>query len=589
LKRASPSSSRGRPRKALLPAPYKLGAPRHFTEYRERQDEVILRVADSKARFVVVVAPTGFGKTLFSFVLAKLEADRAAMLTATRGLQDQLSGEYAEAGLVDVRGAGNYVCDFEKFEPEAAKRLRHFDADGNNDELLRREPSSAEQAFRKSMGWGPRVPKARTCDDAPCHSGSLCSGKGSGCRYFDAVRAAQRSEIFSTNYSYWMASHAYSGGLGKLQLMLADEAHEIPEELSRHLRVELSRRQLDRCNRQSATPSPRDRMSTWAEWAFEVLGKLAIPSPDDAARWQALSREVRDIGRSLHRLREVGRASDWVVERSERGLVFEPIWPAPYAEDALWLRTPKIVLTSATVRERTLELVGVPKGKFEFIELPSVFDPDRRPVYIIPGPRLSARSSGKDLRDAVRVTDAILGARADRKSIVHTVSYERAKMLAAMSRCGSRMIVYDTRSKAKAVAEYKAARPSSGAVLVGPALEAGYDFPGDECRCQIIFKLGFPDSRGAVMAARQKSSRWYGLYLTMMDLVQAVGRACRAKADWCENFITDGQAAWFVAGNKSFAPRAFQEAIRWRKRRATVDEVIADLPKPMPLTGPRAV
>lgn len=560
-----------------MPAPYKLGAPKQFTEYREGQDEVILRVAASKARFVVVVAPTGFGKTLFDFVLAKLEGDRAVMLTATRGLQDQVRDVYAEVGLADVRGAGNYPCRFEEFEPEAAAKSARYFGGGELHEYD--EPIEAKPRAK------PKRARTRMCDDAPCHNGQQCIGKGSGCDYFSAVRRAQLSEIFDTNYSYWMASHAYSGGLGKVGLMLADEAHEIPEELSRHLRVELTARQLERCRRAVRTsPGPRDGLGRWAAWAFDVLSALSIPDPDDAPRWQALGRELRDLGRALHRLREVARESEWAIERGDRSTTFEPVNPAPYAESSLWLGAPKIVLTSATVRPKMLELVGVPDDDYEFIELPSVFDPDRRPVYVVPGPRLSSKAPASAFRDAVRVVDAILGARRDRKSIVHSVSFERAEAIKTESAHGPAMLTFESRTKAAVVAAFKIAGP--GAILVGPKLETGYDFPDDECRCQIVFKVPFPDSRGAVMTARQKRWRWYGLYLAMMSLVQAVGRACRSKRDWCENFIIDGNAAWFLAGNKAFAPRSFLEALRWRKRKPTIEDVIRDLPKPMPRKGP---
>ncbi len=583
-----------RRRRALLPAPYKLGAPRKFTEYRESQDEVIMRVVACKARFVAVVAPTGFGKTLMSFLLAKLEAQRAVLLTATRGLQDQVHGDFASAGLVDIRGAGNYACEFERFEPDAARRSG-----------LLRDVGPAENAFFKSMGWKERKTKTvgvvRTCDDAPCHSGSTCRGKLGGCTYFDAVRAAHKAELFDTNYSYWMASHAYSGGLGKVGIMLADEAHEIPEELSRHLRVSLSSRQLARCRTAVSSHPPvhggARALGEWAAWSFEVLKRLAIPAAlacqDDAARMARLPSDIRDLGRVLHRLREVGKESDWAIERDDRGaLVFEPVDPAPYAEESLWLRTPKIVLTSATVRGKTLDLIGVPEKEREIIELPSVFDPERRPIYIVPGPRLSAKAPASAFRDAVRIVDAIIGARLDRKTIVHTVSYERARELQALSKYEHRMLLFTAKSKAQAVDLFKQAGigPYVGpVVLVGPALETGYDFPDAECRCQIILKIGFPDSRGAVMAARQKRWRWYGLLLAMLALVQAVGRACRSKADWCENFVIDGNAGWFIAGNKAFAPRAFLEALRWRKKRATIEEVIVDLPKPPNVkTGPVA-
>ena len=98
------------------------------------------------------------------------------------------------------------------------------------------------------------------------------------------------------------------------------------------------------------------------------------------------------------------------------------------------------------------------------------------------------------------------------------------------------------------------------AILVSPSVVTGYDFPYDECRFQIVGKLGFPDTRDPIMKARIKKDPDYSSYLAMQSLVQSSGRGGRATDDWCETFIIDDNAKWFLWKFKHFAPDWFMRA-----------------------------
>ena len=102
--------------------------------------------------------------------------------------------------------------------------------------------------------------------------------------------------------------------------------------------------------------------------------------------------------------------------------------------------------------------------------------------------------------------DEIVGGRPNRKGIIHTVSYPRAREIMKRSKHRRRMRTHNTRSTEEAVAMFKQSRDPL--VLVSPSVEQGFDFPLDECRFQIIAKLPFVNVYSPIVVARDKSGVW---------------------------------------------------------------------------------
>lgn len=523
---------------ATLPRPYRLGAPQQYAAWRSGQDELLGRALDSKKRFVALVLPTGSGKSLINVCAALITGWRAAVLTATRGLQDQyIDPAKGFPGLLtDVRGAANYPCLFRTYNPDAPKSMQPSD-----------------------------------CGAGPCHDGWRCAGVRGGCHYFDAVRAARAAEIINTNYQYWMASHYYGDGLGKVELLMLDEAHSAPDELSRFLRINLGRHVTKRWCKEVPDFGT---IGAWSRWAGHKLKELAIPSDDEVREGAtAPPKELRELGKQLTALE--GAAGKWVVDRTtHQGFnSFEPVWPAPYAQKILFCGAKKVIFTSATMRPKTLQLLGLSPSDFEFIEAPSVFPKKNRRVMIVPGGKINNRSTYAELKKWVAAIDAIIINRRDRKGIIHCVSYARGEFLWQHSKFRHLMVGLTPDGRhikttgALVESWKKSTRPS---IMVSPALTTGYDFPGDECRYQIIAKIAFADGRDPVTKARSREDAKYGMYLAVIDLIQAAGRGNRSKDDWCETFIVDENAKWLLWHYRMFATKSFMESVEWRNGKAAV-------------------
>ena len=93
-------------------------------------------------------------------------------------------------------------------------------------------------------------------------------------------------------------------------------------------------------------------------------------------------------------------------------------------------------------------------------------------------------------------------------------------------------------------------------------MTTGYDFPYDDCRYQIMVKIPYPNTADKMTKARGKADKEYLSYITMQQLVQACGRGVRSADDFCESFITDDNALWFLTRNEHLAPAWFNDSYR---------------------------
>ena len=514
----------------FLPPPSAYGLPERYDSWREHQPEAVLSVCDPSSKPVAaIVAPTGFGKTITGAAIAKLLGGRCCYTVETKLLMHQIEEDMPNV-FFKVWGKNNYDC-----------------------RLL------MENGFR---GWQARCDKA----EALCRS---CAYKDNGCDYYDSVRKAGRMESVLTNYSFWLAINRHTEeGIGYFDTIIMDEAHSAVDTLTKSMRVELDSRECEKLLREdlpAKMPIPE-----WSDWARKRLPGMQTRL-DGLKYAGAVSggdhRELREVETIVRKLEVIARVDDnWVEDRDwkEPGskTAFEPVWPAPYRHQ-LFRPAHKIVLMSATIRPKTLELLGLQPDEYDFLEYPSSFPVARRPVIYIPGANQRKTMNWDEKMAAIEKIDQIIGRRLDRKGAIHTVSFERANLIREHSRYARQMIF--TRSGGECLAEdlEQFRRAPMGTVLVGPNFDEGVDLAYEQCEYQILMKVPFPDRRSPVVDARCKSDPEYGNYSAMIKIVQMAGRGMRAADDLCETIIIDD--AWgnyFLRNNNRFAPKWFLQACR---------------------------
>lgn len=518
------------------PADFGFSADR-FPDWRKDQPDAIRAVLEATNRHVGLVLPTGAGKSLTALTIARLTGWRTVYLTSTKALQDQIERDFTPLVTV-LKGQSAYVCD-------ALAPGGEF-ADWNTDHAV--------------LG----------CHVGPCHVGKRCSLKGddrgttASCRYFRAVARAMRAPLVITNYACWLAHRLHAVGLGAVDCLVLDEAHAAPDELASALRVEISKKDLRDLDEDEwpavdfNTEAGWGALKSWASTIVHYLTSYLDARQPATAVEGMLHRKAQRVQESLKRI--LNSDPDITLVRDEYGkLTIEPVWAATYAH-ALWEKIPKIICMSATVRPKTLELLGVGQPQTTWFESQGDFPVQRRPVYMIPTTRVDFRWTPDAETWWLSRIDDLLRARPDVKGIIHTVSYARRNRILQRSEFRERMVTHDREDTARQVEAFK--RADGPLVLVSPSVTTGYDFPHDECRFQIIGKVPFPDSRDPITERRSVLDPTYPAYVAMQELVQAVGRGMRAKDDWCETFIIDDHARWFLKKFKSFAPRWFLNAVQ---------------------------
>lgn len=505
-------------------SPNMLGLPAKFQDWRTNQAEGVELASNDPNRITTICAPTGFGKELLCMATARLSDVPTAIVTDSRGLQDQYLATYKDVGIADLRGRRNYYCQYRD-----------------------------EEGYTCEEGYTARCPYKGTVQ----------------CPASQAEMRANTSRIVLTNYDKWTASGKYGEGLKHIQQVIFDECHAMPDALARAMQVILHHKEINETlGIDFPQGSDADDMKEWKPWAVvarALAERMMVEARDKIARahdpkpsWVRHYNHMRQLNKRLSII-STAPAKDWIVDQIKDGYQFDPIRPGRYAESALFLRVPKIVCVSATVRPKTMHMCGVRTDQFTFVEYPSEFDPKRCPVYYVP--TMKVKGLGQDLSQLWFRLDQWIARRPNRNGIVHTISYERQQQLLNKSRFSDGMIINRQGEPPTEMVEYFKSVPDTGTILVTPSCHTGYDFPGNQCRWQFVVKIPFePPSK--ILKARQEYDKEYTYYRAMQYLVQAFGRDMRNKEDWSERIIADDQIEWFMPRYAHLAPKSFHSVFK---------------------------
>jgi Rad3-related DNA helicase len=527
-----------------IPAPPVFGAPSAFSSWRPAQADAVTRILESTKRFTAINAPTGIGKSMIAIMVQLMTGCRVVVLTSTRGLQDLYLRGWSAAGLFDMRGQRNHEC------------------------LAVREDGPLARYHRGAS--------AVMVDRAPCHAGVWCPLKHrGGCTYYDDQKTAASADLVTTNYAYWITA---GPTLGRFDYVVMDEADEADAEVRKALHLELHHpklRQLLQIDPLPATAS----IDRWREWAVSARRKAADVINDfteELHREEAIDQQTVYELRQLQQLEDtLGRIGNlkgrWLISPNRRGPItdFDPIWPGPYCEEMLYRGAERIVMMSATLTRKDLEILAVPDRDSEFIEYDSPFAVKNRPIYIINfgenRVRVDSRLKDSGYRWLVGLMDSAIQNRLDRKQLIQSVSYKLTQRILSLSRFGKKMVTHeDSDEKPRALEDFRrAVAGGSNSILISPSVRVGESFPMRECEVIHVPKIPFLDMRDPIMRLREEEDEDYGGHLMMKALAQSVGRHVRSTADRGESLVYDDHARWSIPRYRKYAPKSMMKAVKW--------------------------
>jgi Rad3-related DNA helicase len=461
--------------------------------------------------------PTGSGKTGVVVAWALITQQPTAIITENLGLMAQYMEDFKGLGMVSLMGKRRYACDL---RPDY------------------------------------------TCEDG---QQARCPHRGTvGCPLSAAECAAATSSLVVTNYDKWTASRKYGQGMEHFTQAAFDEGHEAPGKLASAMQVVLSAREINDVLGMDF-PKMTEEMVDWKAWASMARAEAEAsmlsyrqqiqtdPKPSHVKTYIHL----RNLTKRLSTLATC-RPEHWVVDEIKRpeGFQFDPVRVGRYAENSLLMRLPNILVVSATLRPKTLYMIGIGKDQQDFREFDSEFDQKRCPIYYIPTMRVDKNAT--DLSPLWIKLDQIAARRTDRKGIVHTISYARRDDIVSRSRFWQQMIINPQgEPSTETVQEFFDAPP--GTILVSPSVGQGFDFAGKRAEWQFITKIPFPDSRSKIVRARQEDDKEWGPLQATNKLAQIAGRIMRFKEDQGETFICDEHLNWFLKRWGYLFPRSFNQ------------------------------
>lgn len=544
--------------------------PNQFPSYRDIQLEAVEYCMQSDSQVNGLVIPGGGGKSLFGWTLHKATGLRTAILTITKGLGEQYKKDFSRYALCEIKGKDNYSC-------------------GDYPELS-------------------------------CKGGQTMGCRyvgGGGCEYERVKGEARNRDAVVTNYAFWMnvndkaqgiertEKEAEARGENPIELLILDEGHDAPDALADYLHCTLYEKELEKFGGEH----PRsDDIHDWQQWmkANMVLIQLEVEI-------KTTQQELIQLGHKatpqqvkvLHQLEglferlmrvEGMQANDWVCDmrvgtKWGRMWAFDVVWPGRYAKQYLFCNVPKVVIMSATLREKTMWLLGLKKEDYGFKEWRRVFPASRNPIYLVPPKKLVAktrknptgitsirmdrRTEHADQLALIEQMDKWIDARLDRKGLIQSVSYDLQRFIMAHSRHARLMIgnTDDPDSDTAIQAAERFRKMKAPSILISPSFTTGWDFPGIQCEYICFPKMPFIPMQSKVMKARDEKDEEYGNYLTMTKFVQGCLRGMRFEMDQCEVAVFDGHGEWFLSKrNEKLAPVGFINEIRR----------VPALPKPLP-------
>jgi ATP-dependent DNA helicase DinG len=222
------------------------------------------------------------------------------------------------------------------------------------------------------------------------------------------------------------------------------------------------------------------------------------------------------------------------------------------------------VLMSATIfsPEYWASRMGVSESDVEYIDIPSTFPLDTRPIYYVPVMQMNNKAwdtPEEITTKMVGAIDQIIAQMLPHKGLIHGVSKRLSYFIRDNSQFKDLMIV----GGQEQLDSFKAA---DSAVLVSYDAIEGVDLPDDLCRFVIMPKVPWLPTNDPVIQVQREEIPGFYNYEAISAIVQGLGRGQRHKDDWSVGYILDSSFGGLYAQTKDMLPSSFKDAVIRRER-----------------------
>jgi len=514
-----------------------------FRPYQRETLEKISQYYSDGYEYVILESPTGSGKSGLG-VCAGMYYGASFLITSQKILQQQYINDYGSDDVCVLKGRSNYPCILvEKY----------------------------------------------TCAEGECLTGYKCQKKGD-CLYEVAKERAKVAKVALMNYSYFLHIMNYTPSFAEREIMILDECHNCEDELMGFVELSFSSYVLSKLGVTSKIPlySNTDDYVDWIKENLQKVIKLKAKnkellkegSSDDLFDSSNESESAKKILSEIELLDSYEKRmkkfldsydkTEWVFDIvsnekiHSKTIVFKPLTVAYFAREMLLKFAKKKLMMSATIldAESVCRSLGVDYSKIKFIQVPSTFPLDIRPVFVTNSGQMGKDNLDRTLPKIAVDVGKILDFHDKEKGLIHSHTFKIANYLRdnVDRKLAERLLFHDSSNRDLVLKQFM--ESSDPLVLVTPSMTEGIDLRDDLARFVVIVKLPFLFLGDKQIKRRMEvDDDWYK-WKTVLTLIQAAGRGIRHDKDFCTTYIMDSQFRYFMKNNMKFFPDYFVKSIK---------------------------
>lgn len=524
-------------------------------------NDILEAFLDEDFQHVVLSADTGTGKSVIGAAVSKAielhhsgdlhafgEPDRpfpcqpAFIFMGTNVLSEQYAKSFEHLGeseVLAVKGAVNYPCD----------ALR---------KLAKKPDANADTCAYKVI---PEAARASICSE---------------CEFFKNKKARPRAKNLISNFAMHFSS-AMNPTWGPRALFIFDEAQTLNDAFVEFGSIELKPESFDHFIKRTGEAmgaagavvqqeftalqneiklkrvhesnfvSFIDRVAKQCVTVSSYLDmKLKDASTDEFGRLTQLKGSFVSFINKHATAKSYNYDLIYEFDSEDCSLKLKPLFMGSQSHS--YLGHFNLYMSATISAEYISETMSIPRQNIKFIKTPTVFDPRNKTVMFYKTQKLNYQTM-KDPKVVQQIVSSV-------REIVqsHSVESEESGLILVPSFAIGHLVaealssmpvdVFEHARTTKAADVYrKFAEPSKRPkVLISPSAWEGVDLKDDLSRYQIIVKAPFPSL--ADRRVKTLCERYPNIYslMTIMKIVQGLGRSVRSKQDWSTSYIID-QAA----------------------------------------------
>lgn len=549
-------------------------------QWRLGQKEAIISIIEAyenKTKVVILDAPTGTGKSLIAMACAWIfneKNKKCYILASDISLQEQYEKDFIKFKIQwgSIKGIDNYMCiDNMEKNSLGTCRIRN------------------------------RAPKGMHCYFS--------------CPYFNARDKASESPTSLLNYAYWLIMQNYANQhipederiFPARDITFCDEAHKILDIVQNHYSPRFDPELIEKLQEITSFfknykvhDHDKDFQSIKVivtslfeienqDDLFKLLSRLEILIENYKPSIEALKDKIKEEYNNDEPPKEwkaALRICDWIKDfhckiedyveiisktstrniiknpSNDKELVFNCLEESYMMHKYFHQHSGFTVLMSATFADPSDYLKSIALSNAKYIKIDSSFDYTKSPIYFYNTKRMSYSQIDENLPWLYERINEILDNHPNENGIIHSASYNLTmKIHQNLSQKNKqRLLVYEGTSEKRKVLEIL--KSSNNKVLIGPSLMEGLDLKDNFARFSIIAKTPYMSlSDRFVKVKLQINPKWYQ-HVTILNILQALGRTVRNEKDWCITYYLDATLADLIHRNrKSFPKKEFLDRI----------------------------